>query len=79
MTETIEPMTAQIDQQRLAQELVEKARAQGVELVGQGSLLTGLMKSVFETALQAEMSEHLGYDKRWWGAGGGPGARSAGR
>jgi hypothetical protein len=37
-------MTAQIDQQRLAQELVEKARAEGVELVGQGSLLTGLTK-----------------------------------
>ncbi len=34
MTETIEPMAAQIDQQQLAKELVEKARAEGVELVG---------------------------------------------
>jgi transposase-like protein len=59
----IEPMAAQIDQQRLAQELVEQARAEGVELVGQGGLLTGLMKSVLETALEAEMTEHLGYDK----------------
>ena len=63
MTEMIEPMAAQIDQQRLAQELVDKARAEGVELVGQGGLLTGLMKSVLETALEAEMTEHLGYDK----------------
>lgn len=63
MTETIEPMTAQIDQQQLAEELVDKARAEGVELVGQGGLLTGLMKSVFETALEAEMTGHLGYDK----------------
>ena len=63
MTETIEPVTAQIDQQQLAEELVDKARAEGVELVGQGGLLTGLMKSVFETALEAEMTGHLGYDK----------------
>jgi hypothetical protein len=29
VTETIEPMPAQIDQQQLAQELVDKARAEG--------------------------------------------------
>jgi len=34
-----------------------------VELVGPGGLLTGLTKTVLETALEAEMSEHLGYDK----------------
>jgi transposase-like protein len=56
-------MTAQIDQQQLTQELVERARADGVELVGQAGLLTGLTKSVLETALEAEMTEHLGYDK----------------
>jgi transposase-like protein len=55
--------TAQIDQQQLAEELVDKARAEGVELLGQGGLLTGLMKSVFETALEAEMTGHLGYGK----------------
>jgi putative transposase len=63
VTETIEPMAAQIDQQQLAQELVEKARAGGVDLVGPGGLLSGLTKSVLETALEAELSEHLGYDK----------------
>ena len=42
---------------------MEKARAEGVELVGPGGLLTGLTKSVLETALEAEMSEHVGYDK----------------
>ena len=36
---------------------------EGVELVGQGGLLTRLTKSVLETALEAEMTEHLGYDK----------------
>ncbi|MEO6503095.1 MAG: hypothetical protein ABIQ09_14460 [Jatrophihabitantaceae bacterium] len=57
MTETIEPMAAQIDQQQLAHELVERARAEGVDLVGPGGLLSGLTKSVLETALEAELSE----------------------
>src|SRR3954451_18297104 len=63
MTETIEPMVESIDHQQLAQTLVEQARAEGVDLVGPGGLLTGLTKTVLETALEAEMSEHLGYDK----------------
>jgi len=63
VTETIEPMPAQIDQQQLARELVDKARAEGVELVGPDGLLTGLTKTVLETALDAEMTDHLGYDK----------------
>jgi putative transposase len=41
MTETIEPMPARIDQQQLAQDLVEKARADGVELIVPDGLLTG--------------------------------------
>ena len=63
MTDTIGPMPARIDQQQLAQDLVQAARADGVELVGPGGLLTGLTKTVLETALDAEMNEHLGYDK----------------
>ena len=62
MTEIIEPMPARIDQQHLAPQLVETARAEGVELVGPGGLLAGLTKTVLETALEAEMTEHLGYD-----------------
>jgi len=63
MTEIIEPMPSSIDQEQLARELVERARAEGVELVGPGGLLSGLTRTVLETALEAEMSEHLGYDK----------------
>ena len=63
MTSTIEPVPDRIDQQQLAQQLVESARADGVELVGPGGLLSGLTKAVLETALEAEMSEHLGYDR----------------
>jgi putative transposase len=63
MTETIEVVPDRIDQQQLAQQLVEAARADGVELVGPGGLLTGLTKTVLETALEAEMTEHLGYER----------------
>ncbi len=47
----------------LAQELVERARSEGVELVGPGGLLTDLTKTVLETALEVELDEHLGYPK----------------
>jgi putative transposase len=52
-----------IDQQQLAQQLVAAAGADGVELVGPGGLLSGLTKTVLETALDAEMTEHLGNDR----------------
>jgi len=47
----------------LAHDLVERARSEGVELVGPGGLLTGLTKTVLETALEVELEEHLGYPK----------------
>ena len=58
MTDTIEPMPAQIDQQRLAQDLVEQARAEGMQIIGTDGLLTGLTKSVLKAALEAEMRAH---------------------
>ena len=63
MTDNIEAMTPQTDQQELAEQLVEQARADGVELIGPGGLLTGLTSKVINTALEVEMAEHLGYDK----------------
>jgi hypothetical protein len=51
VTETILPVPEQIDTQQLAQQLVEKASTEGVALVGPGGLLTGLTKTVLETAL----------------------------
>ncbi|MEU4677897.1 IS256 family transposase [Micromonospora sp. NPDC023737] len=52
-----------MDTEQLAQQLVKQARAEGVDLVGPDGLLSGLTKTVLETALEAEMTEHLGYDK----------------
>lgn len=67
MTETIEmidPVTGEIiDQQQIAEQLLTQAKEQGVSLVGPGGLLGGLTKTVLETALEAEMTEHLGYEK----------------
>lgn len=46
-----------------ARELVRTARAKGVALTGPDGLLKALAKTVIETALEEEMSDHLGYDK----------------
>jgi transposase-like protein len=43
--------------------LLAQAKEQGVELVGPNGLLNQLTKNVLETALDAEMTEHLGYDR----------------
>jgi putative transposase len=59
----VEETTARTVDETLAQELVERARTEGVELVGPGGLLSGLTKTVLETALEAELDEHLGYPK----------------
>jgi putative transposase len=42
-----------------ARQLVEKARVEGLSLVGPGGLLAGITKTVLESALDAEMDEHL--------------------
>ncbi len=48
---------------RLARELIERARTEGVSLVGPDGLLAGVIKTVLQVALEAEMSEHLGYER----------------
>jgi transposase-like protein len=46
-----------------AAELVERARAEGVALTGDGGLLTDLMRHVLQRGLEVELSEHLGYER----------------
>jgi putative transposase len=60
--ETTKPARTPEDKE-LAEELVECARDEGVDLVGPDGLLTELRKKVLEAGLEAEMTEHLGYDK----------------
>jgi putative transposase len=47
----------------IARELVRSARARGAALTGPDGLLRALTKTVIETALGEEMTDHLGYDK----------------
>lgn len=48
---------------QLAQDLVSSASDRGIALTGEGGLLTALTKQVLQSALEAEMVHHLGYDK----------------
>lgn len=48
---------------RIASELLERAKAEGVSLVRPGGPLAGVTRTVLQAALDAEMTDHLGYDK----------------
>ena len=52
-----------IADEELAQQLVDRARAEGVKLTGPGGLLGDLTKRVLEAGLEGEMDGHLGYAK----------------
>lgn len=47
----------------LADRLIEQARDQGVELLGDGGLLKQMTKAILERLLAVELSDHLGYDE----------------
>ena len=68
MTATLQGMAAkkkqeQSPEQLAAAELVRQARERGLSLTGPDGLLKQLTKTVIETALDEEMTEHLGYEK----------------
>jgi putative transposase len=48
---------------KLLDEFVARMRTDGVRLSGPGGFLTEMLKAVLERGLQAEMTDHLGYDK----------------
>ena len=51
------------EDRELAERLVAEASEKGLDLVGPEGVLTGLTKRVLEAGLEAELTEHLGYDK----------------
>jgi putative transposase len=57
------PMQADVLDEQLVGKLVEQARASGLQLSGDGGLLQRLTKLVIESALEGEITDHLGYDK----------------
>jgi transposase-like protein len=50
------------DEQLIAM-LVDRARGDGLRLTGEGGLLQKLTKRVLESALEGEITDHVGYDK----------------
>jgi putative transposase len=58
----VEPVGAVTDEQLIAM-LVDRARGDGLKLTGEGGLLQQLTKRVLESALDGEITDHVGYDK----------------
>ncbi|MDQ1033158.1 transposase-like protein [Streptomyces umbrinus] len=56
------PETATVEQ-KLIDQLVGQARSKGLQLTGEGGLLQQLTKTVLESALEGEITDHLGYDE----------------
>jgi len=70
MAETLDGVTARKSkkgelsaEEAAAIELVRRAREQGLSLTGPDGLLKQLTKTVLETALNEELTEHLGHEK----------------
>nr|WSW44976.1 IS256 family transposase [Streptomyces sp. NBC_01001] len=51
-----------LDDQLISQ-LVDRAKADGIKLTGQGGLLQQLTKRILESALEGEITDHLGHEK----------------
>jgi putative transposase len=62
VTRKKEPVEASAEE-LAAQELVRMAKERGLSLTGPNGLLKQFTKTVLETALNEEMTEHLGFDK----------------
>jgi putative transposase len=58
-----EPASKPLVDDQLADELLGRAQAEGVELLGPDGLLSQVTKAVLERALGEEMTHHLGYEK----------------
>jgi transposase-like protein len=58
-----EPASKSLVDDQLADELLDRARVEGVELLGPDGLLSHVTKAVLERALGEELTHHLGYEK----------------
>jgi transposase-like protein len=59
---TAKPDRSMTDEQLISM-LVDRARSEGLQLTGEGGLLQQLTKRVLESALEGEITDHLGYDR----------------
>ena len=62
-----EPARPAVVDDQLADQLLARAEAEGVELLGPDGLLSQVTRAVLERALGEELAVHLGYDceDRW--------------
>lgn len=63
MSHTMDPMPTDLDQQELAQQLLARAREQGIDLVRTDGPVNRRTNNVRDTASEAEMDERLEYEK----------------
>lgn len=56
-------LSADLLDDQLIGQLVDRAKAGGLQLTGEGGLLQQLTKRVLESALEGEITGHLGYEK----------------
>ncbi|MFH8387087.1 IS256 family transposase [Kitasatospora sp. NPDC018058] len=56
-------LSADLLDEQLIGQLVDRAQASGLQLTGEGGLLQQLTKRVLESALEGEITDHLGYEK----------------
>src|SRR4029434_6153715 len=57
------PAPRPVVDEELADQLLARAQAEGVELLGPDGLLSQVTKVVLQRALAEELTEHLGYEK----------------
>ena len=62
-SELADPESAKVVDDQLIEELVGRAQAEGLQLTGEGGLLQQLTKRLLESALEGEVTDHLGYDR----------------
>ncbi|MFD9820165.1 IS256 family transposase [Streptomyces violascens] len=59
----VESAAEAVSDEQLIAMLVDRARTDGLQLTGEGGLLQQLTKRVLESALEGEITDHVGYDK----------------
>ncbi|MYR89860.1 IS256 family transposase [Streptomyces sp. SID685] len=59
----VESAAEAVSDEQLISMLVDRARSDGLQLTGEGGLLQQLTKRVLESALEGEITDHVGYDK----------------
>ncbi len=60
---TAEPASVEGLDEQLITQLLDRAKAGGLQLTGEGGVLQQLTKRLLESALDGEITDHLGYDK----------------